>query len=80
MSYFKFLTLFETNLINSCPIRIVSDPVIINIFNDTKDYTVIISNLPTQIKGRDQVFSETKKLKLKKGIYVVLISRTKETA
>jgi len=79
MSYFKFLTIFETNLINSCPIRIVSDPVIINIFNDTKDYTVIISNLSTQTKGRDQVFSETKKLQLKKGIYIELIARTKET-
>ena len=45
MSYLKFLTLFETNLINSYPIRIVSDPVIINIFNDAKDYIVTILNL-----------------------------------
>lgn len=78
MSYFKFLTLFETNLIDSYPIKIVSDPVIINIFKDTKDYIVTISNLPTQIKGRGQVISETKKLKLKKGIYIELIARTKE--
>ena len=78
MSYLKFLTLFETNLIDSYPIKIVSNPVIINIFKDAKDYIVTISNLPTQIKGKDQVISETKKLQLKKGIYIELIARTKE--
>jgi len=79
MSYLKLLTLFETNLINSYPIKIVSDPVVINIFNDTKDYIVTISNLPTQVKGKNHVISKTKKLKLKKGIYIELIARTKET-
>ena len=78
--FFKFLTIFKTSLIQKAPERIVSDPVMIEIFREARTYKVPFQMSSILPKGEGSLISKDATLVLdKESHHIAITARTKET-
>lgn len=78
--FFKFLTIFKTSLIQEAPERIVSDPVMIEIFREARTYKVPFQMSSILPKGEGSLISKDATLVLdKESHHIAITARTKET-
>ncbi len=78
--FFKFLTIFKTNLIQEAPQKIISDPVKIEFFKEARSYKVPFQLSSVFPKGENGLISKDATLVLnKESHHIALTVRTKET-
>ena len=80
MGNFKFLTIFKTNLVEGTPLKVVSDPVKIEMFKRSQTYKVPSQQSSVLPKGRDSLISRDANLELDPhSSHIVITARTEES-
>jgi len=78
--FFKFLTIFKTNLIQEAPRKLICDPVKIEIFKEARSYKVPFQLSAVFPKGENHLILRDAPLVLSKECHhIALTARTKET-
>lgn len=79
MGDFKFLTIFKTSLVEGTPLKVISDPVKIEIFKGPRTYRVPYQQSSILPQGHDSLISRDANLVLDPSSYhIVLTARTDE--
>lgn len=79
MSDFKFLTVFKTNLIEGTPLKVISDPVKIEMLKGSRTYKVPFQQSSILPKGHKGLISRDARLELDpRSCHIVLTARAEE--
>ena len=80
MNDFKFLAIFKTSLVKGTPLKVVSDPVKIEMFKGSRTYRVPSQQSSIFPTGRDSLISRDANLELDPhSSHIVITARTEES-
>jgi len=80
MSEFKFMTVFRTSLVEGTPLKVVSDPVKIEVFKGSRTYRVPFQEWSVLPKARGGLISKDVSLVLDPhSCHIVVTARTEES-
>lgn len=81
-SFFKYAKIFKTNLNKGAPIKVISDPVAVEVFKESRVYTIPMSKASIYPSWKNAELMNDTSMVLNKdeeNYYISIIARTKES-